>query len=236
MQNVPRIYLDANLAPGAELPLAPDVAHYLGRVMRAENFVVFNAGREFVAEAVAIPDKKGGRVFAKCRILRDTGRPDPSNELTLAFAPIRQPRLEEMAAMAAQLGVARLLPVLSDRTVARHANWVRVGKIVIEASEQSGRNSIPEIAPPVEFSDFIARHRNVVFGDERTAKDGIRAPANPPRAAVVLIGPEGGFSEREFAALDAAGAVGLNLGRTVLRAETAAVAAIARVLQLPPHL
>jgi 16S rRNA (uracil1498-N3)-methyltransferase len=224
MQNLPRIFISEKLETGKHARLSRDQFHYLSRVMRAGRCLVFSNGEEFVAELAS---------DSRLLILGPTKRPDPSNNLTLAFAPIKQARMEEMLNSAAQMGVAKLQPVITSRTVERHPKWARVEKIIIEASEQSGRNSIPELQLPQTFGEFMETREGKIakdelfFADERLALRTSRRPriANNG-AAVLLIGPEGGFSPAEFSALDACGAIGISLGPTILRAETAAVAAI----------
>jgi len=218
MKNIPRIYIDDPLAPGKPIKLSDEVLHYLKKVMRTDKFLVFNSGQEFHADLSVIG--------------APTGRPDPSGNFTLAFAPIRQARLEEMLAMCTQLGVAKLQPIVTERTTQHHINWNRIKKIIIESSEQSGRNSIPELATPQKFDEFI-KNKNLFFADERFANDSLSASClmlPVQNDCVVLIGPEGGFSDTEFAALDNAGAIGISLGKTILRAETAAVVAITKLV------
>jgi 16S rRNA (uracil1498-N3)-methyltransferase len=235
--NIPRLFIDTPLEAGKQFPLTSGQLHYLTRVMRLDksaklksqsaNFIVFNAGKEFYASL----NIENNSHSALC--VSQTGRPDPSNNLTLAFAPIRQPRMEEMLNSATQMGVARLQPVITERTAERFPKWDRIKKIIVEASEQSGRCSLPELPPPQKFEEFLqtrdpqSAKRDLVFADERTA----RSNTNDFRASrfeecTLLIGPEGGFSPAEFAALDAAGAIGISLGRTILRAETAAIVAL----------
>jgi 16S rRNA (uracil1498-N3)-methyltransferase len=117
-----------------------------------------------------------------------------------------------------QMGAGVLQPVITERTVARHINWDRMKKIIIENAEQSGRNGIPELRPPIPFAELDKR--GIVYGDERRA--GSDSPQR--KCNTLLVGPEGGFSDAEFAALDEAGATGVSLGPTILRAEVAAAA------------
>ena len=142
------------------------------------------------------------------------------------FAPIK--RTDDLLNMATQMGVAEFLPVITARTNANHINWERMQKIVIEASEQSNRNSVPKILNPIKFSELDLS--DVVFADERAAY-GKELPSGAGNVTSILIGPEGGFSEDEFNALDAAGARGISLGKTILRAELAASIAIAKVVK-----
>jgi 16S rRNA (uracil1498-N3)-methyltransferase len=283
--NLPRLFIDADLAAGKEFPLTRDQAHYLTRVMRISalpkeladsnqqlakdnSFLVFNNCKEFMARLV----ENKSLLTANCYLL--TEHTDPSNNLTFSFAPIKQSRMEEMLNAATQLGVAKLQPIITERTTERFPKWDRIRKIIVEASEQSGRNSVPELLPPIKFAEFL-QNENIVFADERFAHNkfpscgGVPAgrgglakhekeninndfaksqtwrvlPGDceasalsfprrrePPQEGNLLIGPEGGFSPAEFAALDTSGATGISLGRTILRAEVAAIAALSLVI------
>ena len=218
MKNIPRIFVDADIKSGIAVPVARDVAHYLGRVMRTKECLVFGGGDEYNAQ---LSDDN------KFLIIGDkTEHTDPSNNITLMFAPIK--RTDDLLNMATQMGVAKFLPVITDRTNANHINWTRMNKIIVEASEQSNRNSVPTILPPVKFQDLDLS--GVVFADERAAY-GHECANMPENVSAILIGPEGGFSDQEFASLDGAGARGISLGKTILRAEVAAVVAISRVVK-----
>lgn len=215
MKNIPRLFCGDNIDTGMQIPAPRDAAHYLGRVMRTNEFLAFGGGNEFVARL-----SDDGRTF----IIGDkTEHTDPSGDITLAFAPIR--RTDDVINMATQLGAARFLPVITKHTVAHNINWERMRKIAVEAAEQSNRNSVPEILPPVNFANLDLT--GIAFADERTTRG--MASHDAGNAKTILIGPEGGFSDDEFAALDTAGARGINLGRTILRAELAAVAAIVKM-------
>ena len=216
MKNIPRIFVGDDVKSGVRLPAPRDVAHYLGPVMRTSEFFAFGGGHEFTAHIT--PDGKMIEIGA------DTGHRDPSGNVTLMFAPIR--RTDDLINMATQMGVARLQPVITDYTNAAHINWDRMRKIAVEAAEQSNRNSVPEIMSPVRFGDLNLS--DVVFADERATRG--RECAVTAAATSILVGPEGGFSEKEFAALDAAGARGIALTPTILRAELAAAIAIFRVM------
>ncbi len=217
MKNIPRIFLDATLDTGKSIPVSREVLHYLTRVMRTDSCLVFNDGIEYIAHLS--DDNKYLVVGDK------TLRPDPSNNITLMFAPIK--RTDDLLNMATQMGVAQFQPVLTERTNSNHINWERMQKIVIEASEQSNRNSVPKILPPKKFGDLDLSR--IIFADERAAH-GCVDLSNKCDGNIILIGPEGGFSDSEFAALDAAGACGISLGKTILRAELAASIAIARMV------
>ena len=218
MKNIPRIFIDEQISSGAHIAIPREVSHYLSRVMRTENCLVFNNGTEYVAHLST--DGKSLQIGEK------TSHIDPSGDITLMFAPIK--RTDDLLNMATQMGVGRFIPVITERTNANHINWDRMKKIVIEASEQSNRNSVPQIMAPTKFSELDLS--DIVFADERaaygSATDGI-----PDNVKKILIGPEGGFSDSEFSALDNAGACGISLGKTILRAEVAAVVAISKVIK-----
>lgn len=217
MKNIPRIFVDADIKTGIAVPVARDVAHYLGRVMRTKECLVFGGGDEYNAQ---LSDDN------KFLIIGDkTEHTDPSNNITLMFAPIK--RTDDLLNMATQMGVAKFQPVVTDRTTAHHINWERMKKIVIEAAEQSNRNSVPEILSPIKFSSLDLSR--VVFADERAAH-GKKSDCETKNINTILVGPEGGFSDAEFAALDAAGARGISLGATILRAELAGAIAISKIL------
>jgi len=215
MKNIPRIFLGDTLRENMVVPATKDAAHYLTRVMRTNKFLAFGGGREYFAEIDA-----DGKNF---HIGNATSHTDPSGDATLYFAPIK--KTDDLVNMATQSGTAKLVPVITDRTTTRHINWDRMRKIAIEAAEQSNRNSVPEITAPVKFADLDLS--KIAFADERAAHG--RAPGAARCGASILVGPEGGFSDAEFAALDAAGACGISLGRTILRAELAAAVAVLKI-------
>ncbi len=218
MKNIPRIFVGNNVTENTNIPIERDVAHYLQRVMRTDTCLAFGGGNEFFA--VLSDDKKSLIIKNK------TEHIDPSNDITLMFAPIK--RCDDLINMATQMGIARFQPVITDRTTAHHINWNRMQKIAVEAAEQSNRNSVPVILQPVKFSSLDLS--NVVFADERAAHNK-EFESDPKFIKTILIGPEGGFSDDEFNQLDNAGALGISLGKTILRAEVAAVVAIAKMVK-----
>ena len=217
MQNIPRIYINDSIKTGQIVSVDKDIVHYLHRVMRRNDCLVFNDGIEFSA----VLSEDGKSLIVK----EQTNHTDPSNNLTLCFAPIK--KLDDLLNMATQMGVGYLQPVITERTVANHINWNRMKKIIIEAAEQSNRNSIPKLLEPIKFADLD--FNNLVVADERFAHDK-GYESSQIRLDKILVGPEGGFSLKEFEKLDAANVAKISLGKTILRAEVAAVVAIARVL------
>lgn len=219
MKNIPRIFVGNDIACGNIIPVDKSVAHYLTHVMRTHEFLAFGGGNEFHATISA--DGKSIVIGDK------TAHADPSNNITLYFAPIKHS--DDLINMATQMGVARFVPVITDHTTAHHVNWERMKKIATESAEQSNRNSVPEILSPIPFSKLDLK--NLCFADERFAYDENRPDKIPQNIDSILIGPEGGFSNAEFNALDAAGATPISLGKTILRAELAAAIAIGKVLK-----
>lgn len=217
MQNVPRIYLDEILESGKSFPIDKDVVHYLRRVMRRDDCLVFNDGIEYNAKLT--DDNKSIIIGEK------TNHVDPSNDTVFYFAPIK--KADELLNMVTQMGVAVLQPVITERTVANHINWNRMMKIIVEAAEQSNRNTVPELKAPIKFDDLDLN--NLIVADERFAHDFNRKEIYK-KSNRIFVGPEGGFAPKEFEKMDKAGVIGLSLGKTVLRAEVAGVVAIAKVL------
>ena len=217
MQNIPRIYVQGDIKTGKIVPVNKDIVHYLRRVMRRDDCLVFNDGIEY--KAVLSDNDKA--LFVK----EQTEHIDPSNDLTLCFAPVK--KIDDLLNMATQMGVGTLQPVITERTVANHINWARMKKIIIEASEQSNRNSVPTLCEPIKFSDLDLN--NLVVADERFAHE-TNEETSALRFNRILVGPEGGFSPKEFEILDSANVAKISLGKTILRAEVAAVVAIAKVL------
>ena len=217
MKNIPRIFMGDNIKTGNIIPIGRDTAHYLTHVMRTRDCLAFGGGFEFNAH---ISDDEKSMIIGN-----KTEHTDPSNDITLYFAPIK--RVDDLINMATQMGVYRFVPVITERVVAHHVNWDRMRKIATEAAEQSNRNSVPEIAEPVPFSKIDLK--NICFADERFAYDDKSQEKIPSNIKSILVGPEGGFSDSEFSALDAAGAIPISLGRTILRAEVAAIIAIEKI-------
>ena len=217
MQNIPRIYIEDVLEPGKTVIVDKNIVHYLRHVMRRSDCLVFNNGDEYTAKLSE--DNKYLIIDNK------TNHIDPSNDITLYFAPIK--KTDEMLNMVTQMGVAELQPVITERTVVHHINWDRMKKIIIEASEQSGRNSIPKILEPIKFADLDLN--NLIVADERFAH-GKDVTNNIIKGKRILVGPEGGFSLSEFEKMDNAKVKGLSLGKTILRAEVASVVALAKVI------
>jgi 16S rRNA (uracil1498-N3)-methyltransferase len=153
-------------------------------------------------------------------------------ELTLAFAPIKRAQTDWLVEKATELGVRHLQPVMTRRTVAERIKRERLESIAVEATEQCGRTLLPTIAEPLSLPAFLqALDCPLVFADE-TGGVPLAGALHPGRAAI-LIGPEGGFTPEERDLVRAhPQAVAVSLGPRILRAETAALAAVTTYMAL----
>ena len=226
----PRLHLPEPLAAGASLVVEGDRVHYLRNVLRLREGAEvrpFN-GRDGEWRAHIGP---GGRHRLELTVDERLRAPVPEPGPTLVFAPIRRNRLEWLVEKAVELGVAALVPVITDRTVVRPGNADRLETIAVEASEQCERLTVPEIAPPVPLLEWLAARdpaMPLLFAEERGSGIPILDAIRRHPDAALLVGPEGGFAERELARLRAApGAQAVSLGELILRAETAALMVLA---------
>lgn len=233
-----RLFVTAPLNDGGAVALERDKARYLGQVLRqqvGDAVVLFN-GRdgEWRARIDAL-SKNNATLVAETQ-LRDQDAP---GDLRLVFAPIKKARLDFLVEKATELGVARLSPVITDHTDVARVNTERLRANALEAAEQCGRLSVPAVDEPVALTAALAdwdAGQRLLMMDETGGGIPIAAALSggnvaPPLA--VLIGPEGGFSRVELDALrDLSFVTRIGLGPRILRAETAAVAALSCVQSL----
>jgi 16S rRNA (uracil1498-N3)-methyltransferase len=228
-----RLFVDADLAPGARIAPRPEQAHYLVRVMRlalGDSLLVFN-GRDGEWRATLVEIAKRGCVLAAGEQVRLQAAPPP--DLDLIIALVKRARLETIVEKAAELGARRVRLAITERTNAGHTNVARLEAIAAEAAEQTGRLDTPQILPPMPLAAILAgweANRRLMFCDE--AGDAAPAIAALREANgggwAVLIGPEGGFSPTERAAIRSLpGVAPVSLGPRILRADTATIAALA---------
>ncbi|HZB91599.1 MAG TPA: 16S rRNA (uracil(1498)-N(3))-methyltransferase [Stellaceae bacterium] len=230
-----RLYVTTDLAGGLSIGLDPSQAHYVRTVLRLDKgaaIALFN-GRD--GEWLGRIDGAGK---GWCSVtLYEQRRPQAAvPDLWLVFAPIKRARIDFLVEKATELGVASLHPVVTQRTVVERVNLDRLRANAIEAAEQTERLSVPDLAEPLPLFELMARwpaERRLLLCDESGAAppiaDALRQAAAGPWA--VLVGPEGGFTESELDALRKLPFVSpVGLGPRVLRADTAALAALA-VLQ-----
>ena len=223
-----RLFVDHPLAEGQTVPLEAAQAHYLSGVMRlpaGSVISVFDGQSGEFDATVAQANKRGGtlEIGARTRPLQ------PPPDLWLCFAPIKKARTDFIVEKAAEMGAARIVPVLTEFTNSERVRVDRLQAHAIEAAEQCGGTYVPEVAEPVKLAKLLEgwpEERRLMFCDETLVGESGRLPEAPGPWAV-LIGPEGGFSEKERMRLrELAQAHPVSLGPRILRADTAAVAAL----------
>ncbi|MEO1306375.1 MAG: 16S rRNA (uracil(1498)-N(3))-methyltransferase [Pseudomonadota bacterium] len=223
-----RLYVDHPLAAGERVPLSRDQAHYLFGVMRlgmgAELLVFDGRSGEWRADVVEA-GKRGGVLLCRERTKPLQVPPD----LWLLFAPIKKARTDFIVEKAAEMGAARILPVQTEFTNAERVRRDRLQAHAIEAAEQCGGTFVPEVCDLIPLTKLLLdwpEDRALMFCDETQAgaQHGLTSHSGP---WAILIGPEGGFSDAERSRLKGLPqAVTVSLGPRILRADTAAVAAM----------
>lgn len=236
---IPRIHTDQPLKPGAELSLSEQAATHVARVLRLRpgaQVTLFNGdGGEFDA-TVELVSKKDVRVRVGEARDRDVESP---LDLTLVQCISKGDRMDLTVQKAVELGVTKLIPVVSERTVVqlkgdreqrRMEHW---RSIIRHACEQCGRNILPPMPDPVDLQDWLDRPpqgTGVVL--DPTAGQGLGRLTPTDGKLVLLIGPEGGLAPRELEQVRAAGYQGVTMGPRIMRTETAALAALAVIQSL----
>lgn len=229
-----RLFVDASLSEGGEVTLEDNAANYVRNVLRmsvGDGLLLFNGRDGEWGARVAEVAKKRVLLACESRIREQT----PAPSLRLMFAPLKHARLDYMVQKAVEMGVSRLSPTITRRTQVARVNLDRMRANAVEAAEQCGVLTIPEIDEPASLDqglDGLHEDAALVFCDE-AADPAEGAAALAPlkgRSLSLLIGPEGGFDPQERAALlRRPGIIRLGLGPRILRADTAAVAALALV-------
>jgi 16S rRNA (uracil1498-N3)-methyltransferase len=238
-----RVYIDAALIPGSFVELPPETASHLARVLRArsgDELILFNGdGREFNG---AIETVRGSRVSASVGDGRLVDRESPL-AITLVQCVPRGDRMDFIVQKATELGVARIVPVLSQRSVVRldksqaESKAVHWRAVAVSACEQCGRNRLPTIEAAQPLLNYLGESSagagpRLVLEPESAPQMGTLAPGPGGAAdaamtsAEVAIGPEGGFASEELEAFRVAGFSQVGLGPRILRTETAAIAAV----------
>jgi 16S rRNA (uracil1498-N3)-methyltransferase len=233
------VYVDADLRPGSLVELPPAAASHLVKVLRmrsGDELVIFSGdGREFPA---TIETMHGSRVSAAVGEARAADRESPL-AVTLVQCIARADRMDVIVQKATELGVARIVPVLSRRSVVRldpkqaEAKATHWRAIAVSACEQCGRNRLPAVAAPRQLIDHLADASSAsgvrLVLDPDAAAAAVRRPEELSAGATVeiAVGPEGGFEPAELDAFMVAGFEAIRLGPRVLRTETAAIVALA---------
>jgi 16S rRNA (uracil1498-N3)-methyltransferase len=230
----PRLFVDAAFTPDARVPLDRAQANYLGNVLRltaGSPILVFN-GRDGEWRAAIGGGKRPDRLV----ILHQTRPQDRLPDLVYVFAPLKHARLDYMVQKAVEMGAASLQPVLTRHTQVNRINSERMRANAVEAAEQCGILSVAAVNEPLTLERYLGQRvpqRLLVFCDEAAelaAPVEVLTHAKAADGIDVLIGPEGGFADEERTALlRQPNILRLSLGPRILRADTAAVAALTLV-------
>src|SRR6202045_2799674 len=231
----PRLFVEAALAAGQTVALERNQSNYLGNVLRlaaGDSILVFN-GRDGEWQASIAGRKRPDTL----NIVAQTRPQDRLPDLAYVFAPLKHARLDYMVQKAVEMGAASLQPVLTRFTQVSRVNGERMRANVIEAAEQCGILSLATVAEPVPLDRYLSgreERRLLVFCDEAAAAANpllaLQGAPAAPNGVDILIGPEGGFAEEERAILlRQPQTLRLSLGPRILRADTAAGAALALV-------
>lgn len=230
-KSIPRLFVRLPLAHGIPVELDVGQANYLSNVLRlgtgARLLLFDGTSGEWLARIV-----EAGRRRMTVMVEERTREVEQVPHLTLAFAPVKRTQVDWLVQKATELGVMRLQPVVTQRTVVERVKLERLESIAIEAAEQCGRTLLPAINEPVTLPAFLKSSATALYFADET---GGEAPHTVfrPGAATILVGPEGGFTDEERAAIRAHPAAHpISLGPRILRAETAALAAVAAYMAL----
>jgi 16S rRNA (uracil1498-N3)-methyltransferase len=231
-KSLPRLFVRQPLGDGVAVELDPKQANYLGNVLRlgagAELLVFDDISGEWLARIA-----EAGKKRMTLTVERKTREPEIIPDVWLAFAPVKRAQTDWLVEKATELGAARLVPVITQRTIAETVRLDRLQSIAIEAAEQCGRTRVPQIVEPLplkRFVDELDPTRHVYFADENGGEPVADTFQEGP--AVILVGPEGGFTDEERAFVRGAGASPISLGPRILRAETAALASLSAYMAL----
>lgn len=226
-----RLFVSQQLLPEALIELSEKQSHYLANVMRCQNgeeVRCFNAeAGEFLCRIETADKKK-----TILKVEKNIRRPETEPDIWLLFAPLKKDKTDFVIEKSVELGVSKIVPVITCYTNAEKVKIERFSAQAVEASEQCGRLSVPEIAEPIHLEKLLKvwdNKRILFFLDERrhgkNAAEVFSAAKGLP--AAILAGPEGGFNDTEAEMLNLCPFVkNLNLGPRILRAETAAVSAL----------
>ncbi len=232
-KSLPRLFVAAELGESARVELNASQANYLGNVLRmkegAELLLFDGRSGEWLGRIA-----EAGKKRIALNVQRRTREAETIPDVWLAFAPVKRSQTDWLVEKATELGVAKLIPVTTQRTVVERVKLERLQAIAIEAAEQCGRTRLPDIDEPVPLARLLEKRdtsRTLYFADEGGGERA--AAAFKPSAAMILTGPEGGCTDDERASIRAASnAVPVSLGPRILRAETAALAALAAYMAL----
>ena len=234
-----RLYVEEPLGAGAELTLEKEQSHYLVTVLRmgvGERVLLFNGRDGEWAAEISEAHKKN----CVLTLTQQTRKQEPLPDIWLLFAPVKKARLDFIAQKATEMGAAVIQPVFTERTVVTRLKDERLQANAVEAAEQCGLVAVPEVREAAKLAallsrwDEMAAGRTILFCDEnegpgttRAALENLAREGKKGAPLAVLVGPEGGFSPKERETLRARkDTVAISLGPRIMRADTAAIAAL----------
>ena len=225
MSNI-RLFFSNILSANLTDKLDKSQSHYLTKVMRVkenEVFSLFNKEGEWEAKILGI-----SKSIVEFKTIKQLRQKENSKEIWLAFSPIRSNYQNFMIQKATELGVTKFLPIIFERTIVRKINKERLEKIVIEASEQSNRISVPIIEDSQNLNNFLKTNSiDLIFTDLNSKNNKIDKSKLTDRPVCIIIGPEGDFSEAEREKiLSFSGVQAIKINENILRSETAVISAI----------
>jgi len=230
MSSTIRLYFPDKIQSDLSSRLSKEQTHYLKDVMRlkiGDKLYIFNIFGEWNA-CIEAYEKNG----AKIKIMEKVRDKDNEKNIWLAFSPIKQNPLNFVIQKGTELGVQKFIPILSERTAVREINIERIKKIIVEASEQSNRISVPEINKPELLKNFLSQFQkngSLIFCDINSNQNSLKniLEKNIEDPICILIGPEGDFSENERKMIiDLNQTHSISLAKNILKSETAALSAI----------
>ena len=230
MSNI-RLYYPGTIVENSTNLLSKEHIHYLTHVMRLKrgsNVNLFNKDGEWLSEIVFLD-----RDRVEVKFLNKTKESSKSTNVELAICLVKKTSMEIILQKATELGIAKIIPIISERTEVKDLNIERARKIVVEATEQSNQLNVPDIQEPQKLKDFINSldsNTSLFFADINTEKKIDNKIIEKSKKISLLIGPEGDFSpnEREMI-LAKDNAISFSISRNILRTETAVISALSLI-------
>ena len=203
-------------------------SHYVNKVMRLkenDEFNIFNESGEWVAKI-----KKVNKSGIEFQIIKQIRSKESKIDIWLAFSPIKSNYFNFMIQKATELGVTKFIPIIFERTIVRKINSERLKKIIIEATEQSNRISLPKLENPITLQNFFQSYEDkikLIFTDLNSKQKKISISKSEKKPLCIIVGPEGDFSELErLEILGFKGVESIKLNENILRSETAVISAL----------
>ena len=224
MSNI-RLFYSKSLSLNLTDKLDKSQSHYVSKVMRLkekEVFSLFNSTGEWEAKILNIT-----KSIVEFNVTKQLRQKENTKDLWLAFSPIKSNYFNFMIQKATELGVTKFLPVIFERTIVRKINKERLEKVIIEATEQSNRITVPPIEDPQNLKSFLNNDMDLIFTDLNTTNTKIDIKKLTTKPTCVIIGPEGDFSEEEREEILSFNDVQpIKINENILRSETAVISAL----------